>query len=318
MKLKYEIASRDLMINLWKLSTNATVFSHPNVIEKLSDKTDWWIVKKGEQPICIWPVCLPDGQNVGIPDFTYYTGPMWIDKDYIIPAHRWLSISTQIYEGFIKVFIEKYGVIWARLPLGLSDIRVFDWWNYHQKNKPRFEIRPRYTACINDLGKKNDESIIGDFRELRRREIRRIQKHGLPKSTKNWTPEDFIQLYDEVFKRQGLKINKKTFKNIKFLCDLVQNGYGEVIAYEDHKGVIISALLLLYRNKIANLVLNLTSEDWRDSGLSTWMVYESIKLARDLGNNIYDFNGANSPNRGDDKHSYGATPELYFEIFYKE
>ena len=31
---------------------------------------------------------------------------------------------------------------------------------------------------------------------------------------------------------------------------------------------------------------------------------------------IFDFNGANSPNRGDDKHSYGAKENLFFDLKY--
>lgn len=30
----------------------------------------------------------------------------------------------------------------------------------------------------------------------------------------------------------------------------------------------------------------------------------------------FDFNGANSPLRGDDKHSYGASEKLYFQLDY--
>jgi lipid II:glycine glycyltransferase (peptidoglycan interpeptide bridge formation enzyme) len=46
-------------------------------------------------------------------------------------------------------------------------------------------------------------------------------------------------------------------------------------------------------------------------------VFKAIETARDRGLKYFDFNGANSPDRGDNKHSYGAEPVLYFDIEYK-
>ena len=43
---------------------------------------------------------------------------------------------------------------------------------------------------------------------------------------------------------------------------------------------------------------------------ATFMFAEGDKF------NSFDFNGANSPLRGDDKHSYGAEEKLYFQLKY--
>ena len=43
-------------------------------------------------------------------------------------------------------------------------------------------------------------------------------------------------------------------------------------------------------------------------------ILSSIMSAKNNGKKVFDFNGANSPDRGDDKHSYGAKYKLYFEV----
>lgn len=305
------------VVAFWNNSPYATVFTHPEVLQCLSDKVEWWMAWEGEEPVCFWPICMPDGKNVGIPGFTYYVGPMWSQSIHCIPNHRWLAMSSRVYEGFIELFLTRYGAINACFPLGLLDVRVFDWWNYHEANKPRFQIRPRYTACINNLQDKQEDEIIADFRELRRRELRRIRKIGPPMQTTNWTVKDILNLYNEVMARQNIVVSEKIHKQIISLVDLVNRGFGEVVAFYDDKcKQVVAALLLLYGKGVANMVLNLVSDSWRTKGLSAWAILNSIMIAQKRGISCFDFNGANSPNRGDDKHSYGATPVLYFEIKY--
>ena len=50
------------------------------------------------------------------------------------------------------------------------------------------------------------------------------------------------------------------------------------------------------------------------SGLVAWAIRNQIMMAKSCGLDVFDFNGANSPSRGDDKHSYGAKAALFFEI----
>ena len=135
----------------------------------------------------------------------------------------------------------------------------------------------------------------------------------------DWKAEDLVRLYVEVMAKQNNIVGTETRKQITALVDLVKSGFGEIIAYKDNETEqVIAALLLLYGKGVVNLVLNLVSDSWRNTGLSSWMVYNSIKEARNKGAHCYDFNGANSPQRGDDKHSYGAKPVLYFTIRYPD
>ncbi len=317
MSVEIDKISNDEALAVWDESPQATVFTHPSVLNKLSSGVDYYLARKGHRPLCLWPVCFTDENKVFPPVFSYFVGPMWSKSSSSMPAHRWLSRSTQVYESFITLFLDEYGEIQASLPKGLQDVRVFDWWNYHDREKPRFDIRPRYTACINNLDQKDNNRILAGFRQLRRRELRNIESMGPPPRSERWETHDVIRLYKEIMVRQEIGVDEKFLKEIKSLVEIVNEGFGEIIAYEDpKKETIIAACLLLYGKKDANMVLNLVDNDWRDTGLSTLMVTESIFAAKEKGYHCYDFNGANSPNRGDDKHSYGASPILYFDINY--
>lgn len=305
------------VLAVWGESPHASAFTHPQVLSKLSQYVDWWVAVKGKQPQCIWPVCKPENQQLGLPELTYYVGPLWVNDVFPIPAHRTLARTTEVYEAFIDRFISEYGFIHACLPKGLSDVRVFSWWNYHHDDQPKFSIRPRYTACIDNLQSMSEEAIIAGFRQLRRREIRAIEKQTPPPRTDQWSMDDIIRLYLNVVEDQEKTVVDQISQQIPALVELVRSGFGEVVAYKDSKTQkTIAACLLLFSKKDANMVLNLVDPAWRGSGLPAWMILDSISTAKSRGLTCFDFNGANSPNRGDDKHSYGAAPELYFEIKY--
>lgn len=317
MAIEIRHGKNDEILELWQDSPHSTIFTHPKILEKLSREVDWWIAWKGQEPQCFWPVCRPQGEFVSLPELTYWVGPMWTRVTWPIPHHRWLSRTTRVYEAFIHRFIKEYGKIQASLPKGLQDVRVYDWWNYHRPEGPHFTIKPRYTAVIPDLDKKSDEDVTAGYRQLRRRELRSLEEEGPPPLTANWETEDLIRLYEDVMGLQDIEVEKENRRKIIALAGLVQDGFGEVVAYrEPSNGKVIAACLVLYGRGEANMVLNLVDTDWRDSGLPAWMVTTAIHNARSRGMHVFDFNGANSPNRGDDKHSYGSEPVLFFEIEY--
>ena len=133
----------------------------------------------------------------------------------------------------------------------------------------------------------------------------------------DWTLEDLILLYSEVMRLQDVVVPSATKDEIASLVSVVADGMGEVIAFRDSEsGELTSMVLLLQDKGIANMVLNLTANRWRGSGIAAWTVYHAIQAAQARGADVFDFNGANSPDRGDDKHSYGAAPELFFEVRY--
>jgi hypothetical protein len=302
----------------WHNVPDASAFAEPAILEMLSSKVDWLLAAKGDVPVCLWPVCLPDGHSPAIPDFCYYIGPVWNTHGTQAPPHRWLADSTQVYEGLITLMLKRHGKIHAQMPLGMEDIRVFDWWNYHDRQKPKFVIKPRYTACLRGIQSMSEEQILCNFRNKRRQVLRNIMKHGSPQRSDRWQESELVNLYQEVMQGQMQAVSKKCLENIHALCSLASQGKGEVIAFRNGRNEILSAGMLLYGKNVANLVLCLTSPKWRDEKITVWTMYSMIMAGKAKGMDVIDFNGANSPSRADDKHSYGARAELFFELQYND
>ena len=311
------ISSQDAQV-FWNNAPGASAFTEPAILERLSQKVDWLLAAKGDVPVCLWPVCLPDGLSPSIPDFCYYIGPVWNKHGTQAPVHRWLADSTSVYQGFINLMVQRYGRIHAQMPLGMQDIRVFDWWNYHEPQKPKFIIRPRYTACIHSIQSMSEEEIQCNLRNKRRQILRAIIRHGVPQRSDTWKEDELVSLYLDVMRNQKSTVSARCLENIHALCALAREGKGEVVAFQNGRNEIVSAGMLIYGKNVAYLVLCLTSSKWRDEKLTLWTMYSMIMAGKAKGMDTIDFNGANSPLRADDKHSYGARAELFFELLYDE
>ena len=51
-------------------------------------------------------------------------------------------------------------------------------------------------------------------------------------------------------------------------------------------------------------------------GANIFLTHDSLHFAKKKGYSVFDFNGANSPRRADDKHAYGAISTNYFNLSY--
>lgn len=308
-----ETISSAQALQIWESSPQATVFTHPEVIANLADNIEWWICRKGDEPLCAWPICLNQFGEVILPDFTYYVGPLWTEKAYKMPPHRWLSTTTKVYESFIESFVDHYKGFISSFHSDLTDVRVFDWWNFHEVDKPRCIISPRYTTIIDQISQKSELDIFNSFRELRKREIRKAERQNFSLSQKIPSPEKAAKLYQEVLARQSLIPQPQTLKLIEKLLQIIKDGFGVALSVEKD-GKLASLVILLNARDTANMAVNLVSDDFRGTGLPAWMIFKSICFAQQKGLQRFDFNGANSPRRGDDKHSYGSAYSLFFQI----
>lgn len=316
-RFSFECITAQQAEDFWEDSPHGSVFTHPRVLTRLSSEVQWWLARKGREPFCLWPVCLEQDGNIHLPGPAYYVGPMWSRAGMSIPTHRWLADSMSVYEGLAERMIEQYQAIRAQLPVRLYDVRVFDWWNYHHPEGPRFTILPRYTACVENLQERSEENILHAFREVRRKEIRRLQRKGLPERAYDWTDDEIIGFYCRELGVQGVFVSEPVQKLMQEMTGLARQGWGQVTAFRDPvHGELASVLVSLRAKGVWNMVLNATASNWRGRGLTAWTIFTGLMAAKDFGDDTCDFNGANSPARGDDKHSYGARPCLFFELRY--
>jgi len=307
--------SRESALSFFEANRAGTVFHHPDVAETLGDEIEWWQVTKGAQPFQLLPVSRsPDG-GASIPNFSYYFGPYWSDAFSARAESSKFSDSQRIYKCVLDHLSQRYKSFQIELSQSDTDIRSFLWWN-HDNLKPRLLITPRYSAVIRHLQEKTHDHLEQNFRELRRREIRkaeRIEKFSLANSV-DWGDVELI--YEDTLARSG---NQSTTAQIREslgkLRLLVDSNMARSQAIIDTETGALAAYVFMLRAKgVTNLVLSLTRSDYRNSGVGALNIRQAIFDAKKSGDHSFDFNGANSPQRGDDKHSYGAGPAVYFRL----
>jgi len=300
---------------IWEKSNNSNIFNNPNFLSFYND-VKFYGAYKGEELICCWPVITKD-DSFEVPDFFYYLGPFWSNKFDEKKIHSRFSLSIDIYNCYIDFFIKKFKKFQFQFHFSLKDIRAFDWYNFDKSENEKFIIKNKYTAIIKDLKIKDEKKLLSEYRYVRRYEIKNFNKYkdNIIKSDINI--DQAIELY---FETSG-KIDSKNFddkkKNIIKLINLAKKGFGEIFSFKEKKtNKPISFTLLLFDKKNVNLVINCSDKEWKKNGFMAWNLNEKLKLYLKKYD-TFDFNGANSPKRGDDKHSYGAEEKLFFEVAYK-
>ena len=252
-----------------------------------------------------------------IPNFFYYFGPFWAKKIIEQPRHSWLSISNNVYSKFIDYFIKNFKEVNFQLHYSLLDIRIFDWWNYGLKNKKKFKVIPKYSAIVHFSKKNNLNEIMSDYRYVRRYEIKKFIDIQDEIENCNQNIKDMSDLYlNNRSEKHSKKQDEKIREDIKIICYLANKGFGEVSCFKEKKtNKMVYFNVVLFDKNSVHLVLNSCDKKWKKIGLMAWGINNLFKNYFNKYDK-FDFNGANSPLRGDDKHSYGAKEKLYFQLKY--
>jgi hypothetical protein len=157
--------------------------------------------------------------------------------------------------------------------------------------------------------------LENNLRAVRRREIKKFKLEPQFKFENSFSFKDVIRLYENTLLKSGTNLAHKSNLILGKLYNLsnMNMGYSRgIIDCGSKKLVCVS--IVLESKSVANLVLSVTNEEYRDTGITSFINYENLKIAKSHEIETFDFNGANSPQRGDDKHSYGASPKLYFDL----
>jgi len=300
---------------VWKESPNNNIFNNPSFLSHFKN-CKIYSLKKGDEILCCWPI-IDNTSKMEIPDFFYYFGPYWSKNAYKLPLHSWLSNSKGVYEKFLDYYTKKFTDINFQLHYSLTDTRIFDWWNFGKKNQKKFTVMPKYTAILENINEKNIKDISADYRYVRRYEIKNFAKH-LSKISKH--DANFEEIFDLYIKNYNLDESneniKKYEKSLLNIFNLAKKKFGKVTSFkETSSNSLIYCAITLNDHKSTNLVINCASYKWKKEGLMAWAINELINESKN-NCNLFDFNGANSPQRGDDKHSYGAKEKLYFQLKY--
>lgn len=309
-----KIDDPDVLMRFWCASPDATIFTHPDVLPRLVDQIEWWVSYIGDEPVCLWPISKSGFRNGGHSRFAYYVGPLWGKKYKALSAHRWFQVSGQVYSGFIDQFKANGFPSEVSIAPTLPDIRHFTWLSSLTSERPRIQVTPRYTAVL-DLDTIEPENISKSVSTNRSREMRKIQESERFAMADKIDNKQIVQLYESFFAKENILMRKNDYSNLHQLCDLVDLGYGFYTGHLDAaSGRLISIAIILFDHSTANIVLNLTHNEYRSIGVGTSTIAHAILTSKRHGLKLFDFNGANHPQRAFYKHSFGATPQLYFDL----
>jgi hypothetical protein len=302
---------------IWKQSPNASIYTNPEFLSNLKN-IKYYSVYNGEEPLCCWPVHLSENEHLNIPDFFYYFGPFWSKIILETPNHSWLSKSSKVYECFLETLTKKYKKINFQFHYSLSDVRIFDWWNYNTK-KNKFDIKVKYTALINQLKIKNEKEILSNYRYVRRYEIKNFKENESKiYLSDEISVDELIKIYfDTIKEKYSKKYEQSLIEKLIFLHNMCEKKFGKIYAYREKKSnKLICLILILLDKNSAHLVLNLSTKDWKSENIMSWAIHKLILSVKSLDIDVLDFNGANSPKLGDDKQSYGCMTKTYFDFYF--
>lgn len=310
--LSFDRIDSQLATKVWRTSPHATVFTRPDVLEQFFDDVHWWGASKSGRLLAAWPVPLDRAGRPTSSGWFYFVGPIWDGSAHPPAPHRALSGTLPVYTGFIDALVMTYGGFIGSLPPPQTDVRAFTWWRY-EKGAP-VEVRPRYSARIEALAARSFDDVLSGMRQLRRRELRR----GFPGKSIEWSshiePAELASVYLQRVPRDQANVLADASK----LLAMIEDGAGFTSVARDMDGSVIAVIAVLCDESMGNLVVNSVTDAWRASGASVHNMVRALSHAQRIGLDRFDFNGANSPSRGDDKHSYGANPILYFDVAFSE
>ena len=66
-KYSISLANSDEAKKFWNLSPNATAFTNPEIMNFFNYNFEWQ-TKRGEEVLCMWPVCLESKSKVVLPE----------------------------------------------------------------------------------------------------------------------------------------------------------------------------------------------------------------------------------------------------------
>lgn len=314
----FERCSAEESLVFWERNSEGGAFNNPSFLEIVAPRVDWWRLAKGAETFAMWPVPLDKSGNMYSPGFTYFVGPFWSNVALSRPVSSRFTDLLAGFEFCVPILIQNYGDLRFELSPTDWDVRFFSWWNYGNDERPKFSIEPRYSARLSGLQDSSKEDLLAGFRELRRREIRKVSSSGDFESDTQAGWLEIEDLYGQVLNRQaglGVVDVKQSLEPVKILHE---KGLLKIVANRlSAGGALASVAVLLEAKGEAHLLINATATEYLKSSVATKTVFDAILRSREAGADVFDFNGANSPNRGSDKHSYGAQPLLFFRISYQ-
>lgn len=226
--------------------------------------------------------------------------------------------SLKITEMVSTELSKKYAHFNLRQHYSYKDLRGFQWFNYHSPEQGRYEFDLQYTGIIDFDQYSNFEDYLVTIRPSRRQDAKKIIKQNLLLEESQDTAK-FIQLYGLTFGRQNIDVDTNTLALIKRVVDaMLSAGMGRLVFCKDADGVVYAAIVTLHDDQCTYYMFAAADPDFRSSGASTALLLDSIEHAYISKHRWFDMVGINSPQRGDFKTSFNASPVPIYSLSFSK
>ncbi|MCU0755182.1 MAG: GNAT family N-acetyltransferase [Xanthomonadales bacterium] len=295
----------------WEQSEHTTVFTHPAVLARLAPEVHWWMACSRGEVAGLWPVCLDRAGRVRNPELAYFLGPFDPTLPEPSPRRRLLR-QLAVQRAFLDRLSRDYGDLPWSTPPPPPDLRP---WLWCEDANRKILVKPRYTAVIPGLQGVAPADLLQGFSYERRADARRAARQGARRLA-DASLASIQALYAENLASQGqAALAERRMEELAALYELTGTAHGfRVVCTQGEQDEARSVWLILAAKGRACGVIAVADPGWRRAQYNAYACWQALMAAQATGADCYDFNGANSPQRGPDKHSYGAEPALYFDL----
>jgi len=314
MNLKMELINqKEVWNNFVNDSEQGVAFNKSEILEIYGYKVDYWIVSKKDMPKLAIAIIIKNKSAVNSLPFSYYQGPMFSKDVNELKGIKKFEWTTKILTFAIQKLTHEYRNISFSLHWSLNDIRSLTWFNELSPEKPTFNIKPKYTAIIDCRNNDSINDFILNIRRDRRQDLRYANDNYIT-IEKTQKKNEVLELYIETLKEKKIQVTDNESNILESLLNLMENKkMGYILKAYNKNQEFIAAQFVLEDKYYSHGVALVGSKKANGLGVKTLLNLEWIKesMSKKL---ILDYNGANSPNLADYKHSMGAEPKIFFNV----
>lgn len=282
------------------------IFSQPWWLDAVSQRGDWDValIQKGDT---IWG-CLPyhyikdwKGFRISMPKLTQSLGP-WIKYPKDQKYAKRLSHEKDIMSSLIDQ-LPKYGSFLQNFHYDITNWLPFYWKGFKQTT--------RYTYVINDTS--NIEDIYKQIRSNIRTDIKKAKSQKILLTSSD-NVEEFYKTNILTFQRQ----NKKAPYTLDFIKTLdkacMKNNSRKILFAKDENNQIHSVAYFVWDNNEMYYLMGGGDPDLRNSGATSLLMWEGIKLASEKGLK-FNFEGSMIEPVERFFRAFGAKQTPYFQVY---
>ncbi|UYO93973.1 GNAT family N-acetyltransferase [Pollutimonas sp. M17] len=227
-------------------------------------------------------------------------------------GHSAISKHLKIISGLADAISRRYPHHSLCLHPSLTDLRGFQWCNYHTPDLGAYELSLSYTGIIRLDQFSSFEDFLSSIRAARRQDAKKAEKAGL-RIEPSHDVDEFIHLYALTFSRQGIVPDDLHLDLVRRIVHSVLNaGLGQILVARNSAGQATSAVMTATDPNCAYYLFGATDPAFRSNGANSALLLRVIQDGFLSGKKVFDMIGINSPQRGDFKTSFNAAPTPFF------